>query len=203
VTWDPDFEGSPGRPEPEEKEAMGAILRHAETVTKRWDGPENPHGEMRHTSESGGQKGRKPEIYRLIPAPFYAEVHYNTPLDLVADIRNLTGAFWNGSGASLLAAAARIAEAAMGGPVAARYHIARVYGLGAIKYSDDNWRKGYPYSWSYDALRRHLEAIERGELMDETGVPHWANIWWHCATLWTYVTENLGTDDRPAKKEVR
>lgn len=168
--------------------------------------------EVRHTAASGGQKGRKAETYRLIPGQFYSALrNYADGIDsdLTRMIRWDLEAFWyelrNGKAPQLdrLLSAAALAEGALGGPVAARFHLARVYGLGALKYDDDNWRKGYPWSWSYDALHRHLEAIRRGELIDpEMGVPHWANVIWHCATLWTFATEGLGTDDRP-RQEVK
>jgi hypothetical protein len=164
--------------------------------------------EVRHTSASGGQKGRKPELYRLIPREFEAALA-DSVFDPFRDqdyrgVKLNVERFWLGAGTDTraLISAAAWAESAMGGPLAARYHVARVYGTGAMKYDDDNWKKGYPWSWSYDALHRHLEAIRRGELIDpEMGVPHWANIWWHCATLWWYATYNVGVDDRP-KKEV-
>ena len=37
--------------------------------------------------------------------------------------------------------------------------IAERFGLGAQKYEDNNWRKGYSWSLSYGALQRHLLAF--------------------------------------------
>ena len=103
------------------------------------------------TSNSGGQKGRKPEAYSLIPVEFLAEV-------------------------------------------------ARVYNYGATKYSAENWRQGYPWSWSYDALGRHLAAFWSGQEIDpESGRHHLAHAAFHLASLYTY-SENsryLEHDDRP------
>ena len=103
------------------------------------------------TSNTGGSKARKPEMYSLIPVEFLAEV-------------------------------------------------ARVYSYGAEKYSRDNWLSGYPWSWSYDALGRHLAAFWSGQEIDpESGRHHLAHAAFHLASLYTY-SENsryLEHDDRP------
>jgi hypothetical protein len=44
--------------------------------------------------------------------------------------------------------------------------LAEHYGRGALKYADHNWRKGYKWSLSIDALHRHLNAFEDGEDFD-------------------------------------
>jgi hypothetical protein len=104
--------------------------------------------EVIHTSATGGEKGRKPERYSLIPV----------------------------------------------GPLA---ELARVYGYGAQKYSDHNWRKGYPYSWSLDALQRHIEAFRRGENLDqESGLSHLAHANFHLMALQEFCNTGTGTDDR-------
>lgn len=75
--------------------------------------------------------------------------------------------------------------------------LGRLYAMGAAKYDRDNWRKGYRWSLSYDALLRHLLATMRGEWFDpESGLPHVVHVAWHCATLHTFYREGLGTDDR-------
>lgn len=82
-------------------------------------------------------------------------------------------------------------------PVAFLEDLGRVYAMGALKYDRDNWRKGYRWSLSYDALLRHLLATMRGEWFDsESGLPHLVHVAWHCATLHTFYREGLGTDDR-------
>jgi hypothetical protein len=168
------------------------------------------HFETRITDPvTGGQKGTKPVRFDLIPDRFAGSVNARrSSSSAAAAIRDNLNVFWRGAAEVLgwsrasLIRAAEMCENALGGPVAARYHIARVYGVGAQKYDDNNWRKGYRWSLSYTAALRHLDAIERGEMMDaEMGVPHYANVWWHCATLWTFATEGLGTDDRPVSKE--
>lgn len=166
--------------------------------------------EIRHTSPTGGQKGKKPERYDLIPLGFVHEVKrqgYVSADELYDELRRCALSFWNFDDLARLAQAARLVEQILGGEIAARHHIANVYGPGAIKYDDNNWRKGYPWSWSYAALHRHLEAWHRGEMIDVgtpdnpgTKAPHLACVWFHLATLWTYATEGLGTDDRPRKE---
>ena len=111
--------------------------------------------ERRATSETGGQKGRKPECYSLLPVPALAEV-------------------------------------------------ARTYNYGAQKYAPDNWRRGYPYSWSLDALLRHVLAFLDGEDRDpESGCHHLAHAVFHCLTLMTFQFEGMGTDDRPKSRTAR
>ena len=57
-------------------------------------------------------------------------------------------------------------------------------GLGAAKYSDGNWRKGYPLSLSYDALQRHANAWWAGESRDaELGTSHMAAVAFHAMVL--------------------
>ena len=76
--------------------------------------------------------------------------------------------------------------------------LALVYGKGALKYSEDNWRKGYSWRLSFGALMRHLTLFWMGEWSDqETGLPHLAHVAWHAATLYTFYEDDLGTDDRP------
>ena len=95
--------------------------------------------------ETGGQKGRKPEAYSLIPVEALAEV-------------------------------------------------ARVYGYGAKKYAPNNWRKGYRWSLSIDALLRHIAEFQKGEDIDpESGLHHLAHATFHLFTLMTY--SMLGPND--------
>jgi hypothetical protein len=86
--------------------------------------------------------------------------------------------------------------------------LALVYGGGAEKYDDDNWRKGYDFRLSLGALRRHLNLWQQGEEYDEevseiVGEPvhHLAQVAWHCATLMTFVNEGIGNDNIPERQE--
>lgn len=86
--------------------------------------------------------------------------------------------------------------------------LALVYGGGAEKYDDDNWRKGYEYRLSLGAMRRHLNLWQQGEEFDAqlselVGEPvsHLACVAWHAACLMTFVSEGLGTDNIPERQE--
>ena len=82
-------------------------------------------------------------------------------------------------------------------PVEALEKVARHYRIGAEKYSAHNWRAGYEWSKSYDALQRHANAFWRGEDMDaETGSPHMAAVAFHALALLTFMDEQPGFDDR-------
>ena len=69
--------------------------------------------------------------------------------------------------------------------------------MGARKYEDDNWRKGYPWRLSLDALYRHIAAFESGVSNDtESGLHHLAHAAFHLFTLMEFERLSLGTDDR-------
>lgn len=123
----------------------GANLRHETRFLEHIDPqPE----ETRSTSDSGAEKGVKPETFSLIP-------------------------------------------------VEALEQVARHYGVGAKKYAPHNWRAGYEWSKSYDALQRHAHAFWRGEDTDqETGSPHMAAVAFHALTLLTFMQEQPEYDDR-------
>lgn len=75
--------------------------------------------------------------------------------------------------------------------------LARVAAFGGKKYSRMNYLKGYDWSLSFDAMQRHLLAFWEGEDVDpESGLPHTAHAAWHCLALTSYLTRDLGTDDR-------
>jgi hypothetical protein len=80
--------------------------------------------------------------------------------------------------------------------------LALVYGAGAKKYDDDNWRKGYSWRLSLGAMMRHVWTWVRGEKYDPevselAGQPvsHLACAAWHCFTLMEFQEFELGTDD--------
>lgn len=82
-------------------------------------------------------------------------------------------------------------------PWGALEEVARVYGFGAHKYEDHNWRKGYPWSWSLGALIRHTSRILCGEDRDpESGLLHSAHVAFHALALTEYMLYRTGTDDR-------
>lgn len=79
--------------------------------------------------------------------------------------------------------------------------LAEHYGKGAAKYGDTpdepNWRKGYAWSQSYDALMRHATAFWGGEDSDpETGLPHMSAVAFHAFSLLTFMQEHPEFDDR-------
>lgn len=82
-------------------------------------------------------------------------------------------------------------------PIEALAAVARHYGVGAKKYAAHNWRKGYEWSKSYDALQRHATAFWSGEDIDEeTGSPHMAAVAFHALALITFMQEQPDFDDR-------
>lgn len=91
-------------------------------------------------------------------------------------------------------------------PPEALAKLARHYGIGAEKYADHNWRRGYAWSHSIAALQRHANAFWGGEDIDpETGSPHMAAVAFHAFTLLCFMDDHPGFDDRyrpPAPPEL-
>lgn len=80
--------------------------------------------------------------------------------------------------------------------------IANVLSVGAKKYDDHNWRKGFDWSRLYGAALRHLLAHMDGEDHDpETGLSHLAHAGCCIMFLIEHESKGLGNDDR-YKKEV-
>ena len=74
--------------------------------------------------------------------------------------------------------------------------LARHYGVGCLKYADRNWERGYRWSLSVGALRRHLASWLGGESVDpETGSNHLIAVAWHAAALFIFELRGIGTDD--------
>lgn len=63
--------------------------------------------------------------------------------------------------------------------------LAVLYGRGAVKYNDDNWRKGAPFGRVYNSLFRHLIAWFEGDRSED----HLAAIAWNALTLAWYETK--------------
>jgi hypothetical protein len=62
--------------------------------------------------------------------------------------------------------------------------LGEVYNFGAGKYADHNWRRGYEWSKSYDALQRHLTSWwDRDENDPESGLSHLGHALWHIVAL--------------------
>lgn len=75
--------------------------------------------------------------------------------------------------------------------------VARVYAMGAEKYEDFNYLKGYDWSLSSGAMLRHIAAWMSGEDRDEeSGEHHLAHACWHTLALLMFEKYDLGTDDR-------
>lgn len=82
-------------------------------------------------------------------------------------------------------------------PVEALTEVARHYGVGAAKYEDHNWRRGYAWSLSFAALQRHAWAFWGGEDLDEeTQTHHLAAVCFHAMALMTWGFEHPELDDR-------
>lgn len=75
--------------------------------------------------------------------------------------------------------------------------LSEVYGMGAKKYDDTNYIKGYAWRLSLGAMMRHINLWAQGEDLDEeSGLNHLAHAAWHCFTLQVFQNEELGEDDR-------
>lgn len=87
------------------------------------------------------------------------------------------------------------------------WQVAEHYGRGARKYEDRNWEKGYAWSLSYGAMRRHLASFWNGADIDHDeqlyveGEPHKVRhidaVIWHGMCLSAFDLRGIGTDDRP------
>ena len=82
-------------------------------------------------------------------------------------------------------------------PPEALIALAEHYGRSRDKYPLHNFRGGYDWSLSFDALNRHLWLWWSGEEIDpDSGSHHLTAVAWHALTLMTFVQEGTGTDDR-------
>lgn len=73
----------------------------------------------------------------------------------------------------------------------------RVLEFGARKYSPNNWRRGMPWSQTYNALQRHLIAFMGGQDNDpETGLCHLDHALCCLLFLRAHVAERPALDDR-------
>lgn len=90
-------------------------------------------------------------------------------------------------------------------PPDALHELAKVYTMGAKKYEPNNWRKGMKWSRVIGSLKRHLNALERGEDYDgergveadgKSGLLHAAHVAWNAITLLEYYKIYPQGDDR-------
>lgn len=147
---------------------------------------------------TGGQKGSKLARFDLMPSAVQRVADAQSVWPLVLSSLDC---FWNecGSESSLIYVGRVLAD--MLGPNW-QYTLAEVFGFGAQKYEDRNWERGYPWSWSYAALRRHLALYLAGKRYDnESGLPHLAHALWHVAVLLTFMQTHPEQDDRPHGRE--
>jgi hypothetical protein len=83
-------------------------------------------------------------------------------------------------------------------PVKGLAAISRVFGFGATKYAAENWRRGYEWTKSLDALQRHIQAFIDGETYDpESGEPHLGHAGFHILVLLTWLEEQGEGVDNP------
>lgn len=75
--------------------------------------------------------------------------------------------------------------------------LAELYGLGAKKYDDRNWQKGFKWGRVIRALKSHLTRWEIGEKYDkEDGQRHLISVIWCAFALAWFEKHNIGEDDR-------
>jgi hypothetical protein len=59
------------------------------------------------------------------------------------------------------------------------YALSELYGVGSLKYEDNNWRKGYPTKLTIDALGRHMLGACCEDIDPESQVDHIVCVLWH------------------------
>lgn len=193
-------------------------VREGDEIAKRGESP----GEVRKIDpKTGGQKGVKLQRYDLIPTKQWAIIRDALPENAARPIRTALSLFdqwWFGRAPdSILIDAAAIAMAHLGQMIAGSFAsdsnrgallnldlaeecLASVYGFGATKYDDDNWKRGYAWGYSWAAGRRHL--IDHiGGVTHDTGdngsnLPHLAHFVWHCITLHWFARNMPMSDPR-------
>lgn len=75
--------------------------------------------------------------------------------------------------------------------------IAKVAAFGAKKYSDNNWRKGFPWLQPYASMMRHLKKWHDGEDIDpESGLFHLDHAAWNIHALIAFRERGTGQDNR-------
>ncbi len=78
------------------------------------------------------------------------------------------------------------------------WDVAELYGIGATKYAEHNWRKGYKWGLSMQALHRHLAQFWNGESLDpETKCHHLTSVIFHALAMLYFEKHFPELDDRP------
>lgn len=78
------------------------------------------------------------------------------------------------------------------------FAVLEVLRLGAIKYEPENWRKGGSWRSVLNSAFRHINAYQRGEVLDaESEQPHLAHVGANLAFLLEFEATSTGDDDRP------
>jgi hypothetical protein len=86
-------------------------------------------------------------------------------------------------------------------PPDALRQLARHFGVGAKKYADDNWRRGYDWRLTFAAACRHAEQYRAGETHDpETGSHHLIAFAWHMLVLDEFTRIHPQFDTRTSTK---
>ena len=88
-------------------------------------------------------------------------------------------------------------------PVEVEEGIAEVYEYGAKKYNEDNYRMGFPSSYYYSAIRRHLSEVMKGKDLDpESDIHHLFHIAANCLMWWTNLEEGKDEKDDRSSKQI-
>lgn len=69
--------------------------------------------------------------------------------------------------------------------------LAMLYMRGAVKYDDNNWKKGQPFSRTYASLLRHIYAWRKGDRDED----HLAAVLWNTMALMWYEDNKPELDD--------
>lgn len=76
-------------------------------------------------------------------------------------------------------------------PVSSLKRLANLYMRGAVKYDDNNWMKGQPYSRTYASLFRHMMAWREGDRSED----HLSAVAWNAFALMYYEDNKPELDD--------
>lgn len=82
-------------------------------------------------------------------------------------------------------------------PVESLRRLADLYARGAEKYSDNNWKKGQPYSRAYASLFRHMIAWREGDRSED----HMAAVAWNAFAIMYYEEKKPELDDLFKEKQ--